>query len=122
MTVQSIPTEERRAGDESRDRGVPWRDCRDGGRCAAPGTSPPGAELKPREGRNRGLLWIAGGFLFCPCHLPLTLALLGVALGGTLFGAALEDHPIAAGTVITVGWALATWRGFWLLHAASRRG
>lgn len=65
--------------------------------------------------QNRGLAWIAGAFLICPCHLPLTLAVAAGALSGTAAGIALRAHPYLAGVVISVAWAAATWRGFYLL-------
>ena len=77
---------------------------------------------------KRGVLWLIGAFLICPCHLPLTLWLAATLLGGTLLGAALRGHPIIAGVVITLAWLAATWRGFHLLRrsggyaAHARRG
>jgi MerE protein len=62
-------------------------------------------------GEKRGMLWVAGSFLICPCHLPLTLGLLGTVLGGTAAGALLRQYPVAAGLVVTVAWALGTLRG-----------
>lgn len=57
-----------------------------------------------------------GAFVFCPCHLPITLALAAALLGGTAAGAALRSHPVAAGAIITATWALATWHGFRLMR------
>lgn len=70
--------------------------------------------------QNRGLAWVAGAFLFCPCHLPLTLAAAGAVLSGTAAGVALRAHPYLAGAIITTVWAAGTWRGFYLLRAAER--
>ena len=78
--------------------------------------------------QKRGVLWIIGAFLICPCHLTLTLWLAATLLGGTALGAALRGHPIIAGAVITLAWLAATWRGFHLLRrsrayaAHARRG
>jgi len=69
---------------------------------------------------NRGMAWLIGAFLFCPCHLPITLMLLGGLLGGTALGVAVRSHPILSGTIITLVWAAATWRGAHLLAAARR--
>src|SRR5438093_6704902 len=52
----------------------------------------------------RGLLWVAGGFVFCPCHLPLTLWLLAGVLAGTTAGTVVEGHPVVTGTVTTLVW------------------
>ena len=76
--------------------------------------------LTPARMENRGMLWIIGAFLVCPCHLPLTLALAGVLLAGTTAGALLRSHPFAAGVLITLAWVAGTWRGFYLLRAARR--
>jgi hypothetical protein len=70
--------------------------------------------------QNRGLAWVAGAFLFCPCHLPLTLAVAGAVLSGTAAGVALRAHPYLAGAIITAVWAAGTWRGFYLLRQAEK--
>ncbi len=64
------------------------------------------------------MMWLIGGFVFCPCHLPLTLWLLGSLLAGTALGAVFRDHLVLAGTAVTLVWILATWRGLWLLRSA----
>jgi MerE protein len=66
---------------------------------------------------TRGVLWVVGALLLCPCHLPLTLWLLGTLLYGTLAGALLHEHPYVAGAVISVVWLAATWHGVRLLRA-----
>ena len=70
--------------------------------------------------KNRGMLWIIGAFLVCPCHLPLTMALAGMLLAGTTAGALLRSHPVAAGALMTLVWVAGTWRGFFWLRAARR--
>ncbi len=75
----------------------------------------------PREQKaktRRGVWWVAGSFLLCPCHLPVTLMVLSVVLGGTALGAALQEHAILAGSVVTVAWGAGTWRGIRHLRAA----
>ena len=69
---------------------------------------------------NRGMLWVAGSFVLCPCHLPITLAVLGLLLGGTAAGALLHAHPCWAGTAVTLLWTAGTWRGFSLIRSAQR--
>jgi hypothetical protein len=69
---------------------------------------------------NRGLGWLVLGFLFCPCHLPLTLALGAAVLSGTAAAVVLRGHPFLAGGLLTTLWLAATWRGVRLLRAASR--
>jgi hypothetical protein len=69
---------------------------------------------------KRGMFWLVAAFLFCPCHLPLTLGLVGLLLAGTGAGALLQSHPFVAGVLVTAVWAAGTWRGFHLLNAARR--
>jgi hypothetical protein len=64
---------------------------------------------------KQGLAWVIGAFAICPCHLPLTLAVLAAVSGGTAAGTALRAHPIAAGAIITSTWAVATWHGLRLM-------
>lgn len=72
------------------------------------------------DGERRGRRWIFGSFLFCPCHLPVTLGILAGVLGGTAVGAALRDHLWLAGSVITAVWVAGTWRGFHLVRRAQQ--
>ena len=65
----------------------------------------------PRQTENRGLAWLIGAFLICPCHLPLTLGFAATVLAGTAAGALVSGHPYVAGGVITSAWLAATWRG-----------
>jgi MerE protein len=81
---------------------------RAGTTCRVP-VSPPHSEAK-------GIAWLIGGFLFCPCHLPLTLAASSAVLSGTAAGALLNGHPYVAGSLITLAWIAATWRGFQYLR------
>ena len=82
--------------------------------------------LTPDQLENRGLAWVIGAFVICPCHLPLTMWLVVTLLSGTAAGAALRGHPYLAGAVITAAWLAATWRGIrymqWArLHARATR-
>jgi Fe2+ transport system protein B len=80
--------------------------------CAAPVT--------PEQAENRGMAWVIGAFLFCPCHLPLTLALAAALLSGTAAGVLLSDHVYVAGAVITAVWVAGTWRGIHYFRAARK--
>jgi hypothetical protein len=80
--------------------------------CRAPAT--------PQALENRGVLWLIAAFVFCPCHLPLTLAWGGMLLAGTAAGALLRSHPVAAGVLVTLVWAAGTWRGLRLLRTARK--
>ena len=72
----------------------------------------------PRKLENRGMLWMIGAFVFCPCHLPITLSALALVLGGTVAGAALRSHPYLAGIIVTLVWVAGTWRGLALVKRA----
>lgn len=69
---------------------------------------------------RRGRRWIFGSFVFCPCHLPLTLGILATVLGGTALGAMVRDHAWLAGSLITAAWVAGTWRGFRLVRLAEK--
>ncbi len=71
------------------------------------------------KAQRHGIVWIMGSFLFCPCHLPLTLGLLAAIFGGTALGAVLVHYSLIAGIVITSIWATGTWYGFRKLRATS---
>ena len=71
---------------------------------------------------RRGRSWLLGSFLFCPCHLPLSLGVLTAVFAGTSLGAVLRDHAWVAGTLITLTWVLGTGYGFRLLRQAQRAG
>ena len=75
-----------------------------------------GSPARQHSTQGRGLLWVVVAFLLCPCHLPLTLALLATLLAGTAAGALLTRQPAAAGMLITLVWLLGTWHGFRLLR------
>ena len=65
------------------------------------------------------MAWMIGAFVFCPCHLPITLSVLALMLGGTAAGALLRAHPYIAGAIVTLLWIAGTWRGLLLVRRAS---
>lgn len=71
---------------------------------------------------RRGRWWVFGSFVFCPCHLPITLAALAWVFGGTAVGIAVRDHPWVAAAIVTVAWLAGTAYGFVLLQRAKRSG
>ena len=78
--------------------------------------------LEARDLERRGRWWLIGSFLLCPCHLPLTLAVLTTVLAGTSMGVALRHHIWVAGTAITAVWVLGTGYGLRLVRRAERAG
>ena len=71
---------------------------------------------------RRGRWWLLVSFLVCPCHLPLTLGVLGAMLGGTAAGVALRDHTLVAGLLIASVWIAGTARGLLLVRRAEKDG
>lgn len=73
-------------------------------------------DARGRRRERRGLWTVIGAFAICPCHLPVTLGLLGVALGGSAVGIFVRNNVVLAGALVTIVWAALTWRGIWLLR------
>ncbi|PYR26619.1 MAG: hypothetical protein DMF98_08435 [Acidobacteria bacterium] len=61
--------------------------------------------MTPEQAENRGMAWVMGAFLICPCHLPLTLGLAATLLSGTAAG-------------VTAIWLAGTWRGIQYFRSA----
>ena len=80
--------------------------------CDLPSAASAKAPASQAQLENRGMLWMIGAFVFCPCHLPITLAALALLLGGTAAGALLRAHPYVAAVIVTLLWAAGTWRGY----------
>ena len=68
---------------------------------------------------RRGRAWLLWSFLLCPCHLPLTLAVLASVLTGTSLGVALRDHTWVAGVLISVAWIGGTGYGLRLIRQSA---
>ena len=79
-------------------------------------TQPP-TQNKSKAQRH-GIAWVMGSFLFCPCHLPLTLGLLVAIFGGTVLGTVVVHYSLLVGVLITLIWAAGTWYGFRKLRAS----
>lgn len=75
-------------------------------------------ELTPDQADRRGVLWIAGAFILCPCHLPVTLWVIGALLSGTALGAVFTGHLFMAGAMISIVWLAGTLHGFNLMRRA----
>ena len=104
------------------DRGVPTRvdiHARQG-RWAFFGEGSLPSDPLAREHEKRGRKWLVVSYLFCPCHLPLVMVLLGAAFGGTALGAALTGNALRVGIVLTMIYALVLWRGFRQIRRAKR--
>ncbi len=80
------------------------------------GTPLVGQRSRERKGRK----WLLVSFLFCPCHLPVIMAVLGVLFGGTALGAVVGRNTIGVGIVFGVIYAILLAVGFRHLKAATR--
>ena len=69
---------------------------------------------------RRGRRWLLWSFLFCPCHLPLTMAVLAAVFGGTAFGALLAANTVTVGVVLGLVYVAGVAVGFRHLRAATR--
>ena len=76
--------------------------------------------MTPAQAENRGLIWVLGAFVICPCHLPLTLWAIAALLSGTAAGALFHDHVYLAGATVSGVWLVATWRGVRYFRAVAR--
>lgn len=78
------------------------------------------ADPRAREDERRGRRWLVVSYLFCPCHIPLALALLGAVFGGSAVGAAITGNTLRFGIGLTFIYAAVLWRGFRLIRRAKR--
>jgi hypothetical protein len=80
----------------------------------------PGSAPDPAALERRGRRWVLWSFLFCPCHLPLTLTILATLAGSTAAGAVLRTNRLAVGVAVTAIWLVGTARGLLLVRRADR--
>lgn len=69
---------------------------------------------------KRGRRWLMVSFIFCPCHLPVIMATLGVLLGGSTLGALVGRNTIGVGLVFGTIYAVFIIIGFRHLRAATK--
>lgn len=53
----------------------------------------------PDAVERRGRRWLIWSFIFCPCHLPLSMAVLATIFGGSAFGALISRNTLGVGLV-----------------------
>lgn len=73
-----------------------------------------------RQHEQRGRKWLVLSYVFCPCHLPIAMALLGAVFGGTAFGAAVSGHAVGVGIALSSVYGVVLWRGFRQIRWAKR--
>lgn len=66
----------------------------------------------PDQMERTGRRWLIWSFVFCPCHLPLTMAVLATVFGGTAFGAMLQANQLGVGIVVGTIYAIGVGIGF----------
>lgn len=73
-----------------------------------------------RQHEKRGRRWLVVSYFLCPCHVPITLAVIGAIAGGTAFGAALTGNALRVGIVLTASYSVVLWHGFRQIRRAKR--
>jgi len=56
--------------------------------------------------------------VLCPCHLPITFAVIAGVLSGTALGVIFRSHLFLAGGIISITWLVGTVHGFNLMRRA----
>ena len=74
----------------------------------------------PADPEKRGRKWLAWSFIFCPCHLPLSMAVLGFIFGGTAFGALVSRNTLGVGIAFGAIYAVGLAIGFRHIRAATK--
>ena len=89
---------------------------------AAPGAADGGvvAVTDPDQRERRGRRWLIWSFLLCPCHLPLTLGVLGAVLGGTAVGPLVKANGLTIGIGLTLIYAVGVGIGLRHIHQANK--
>lgn len=77
----------------------------------------PGAD--PDRLERTGRRWLIWSFVFCPCHLPWTIAVLAAVFGGTALGGAIRANALVVGVVSTTLYAIGVGIGFRYIRRAT---
>ena len=64
------------------------------------------ADTDAAELERRGRRWLIWSFIFCPCHLPISIAVLAMIFGGTAVGALISRNTIGVGVAFGVVYAI----------------
>ncbi len=76
----------------------------------------PDAKRLERKGRR----WLIWSFVFCPCHLPLSMAVLASVFGGTAMGTLISSNTLGTGIVFGSIYAVGVGIGFRYLRKATK--
>lgn len=74
----------------------------------------------PVDRERRGRRWLIWSFLLCPCHLPVTLGVLGAILGTSAFGGLVARNHLAIGILLTSIYAVGLFIGLRHIRAADK--
>ena len=86
----------------------------------APNSVVPSGDIAPLDREKLGRRWVFVSFIFCPCHLPMIMAVLGVLFGGSAFGALVGRNTIAVGIVFGAIYLALLTIGFRHLRSATK--
>jgi len=74
----------------------------------------------PDAQERRGRRWLIWSFIFCPCHLPWSMALLASIFGGSALGTMISHNAIGVGIAFGVVYAIGVGIGFKHIRRAVR--
>ena len=69
---------------------------------------------------RRGRRWLIWSFVFCPCHLPLTMGVAATLFGGTAFGTLVGSNKLGVGLISGAMYAVGVGIGFRHLRRATK--
>lgn len=69
---------------------------------------------------QRGRRWLIWSFILCPCHLPITLGVVGVVFGGSALGTLVSQNQWGVGLALTAIYAVGLAIGLRHVHAANK--
>ena len=69
---------------------------------------------------KRGRRWVVWSFILCPCHLPVTLGVLGTVFGGSAFGPLIARNGLSIGLGISAVYAVGLGIGLRHIHLANK--
>ena len=75
----------------------------------------PDPDARERQGRR----WLIWSFIFCPCHLPISMGVLAAIFGGTAFGTLVSRNTLGVGLAFGAVYAVGVGIGFRHIRAAT---
>ena len=78
--------------------------------------TPPSSAERERRGRR----WVVWSFILCPCHLPITLGVLGTVFGGSAIGPLVARNGLSIGIGVSALYAVGLGIGLRHIHLANK--